>query len=336
MRITRENFLGQLESVQPGLSAREIIEQSSCFIFQEGEVVTYNDEIACRQECSLSDVAGAVPAEPLLAILRKLNEEEIEVSSNEGELLIKGKKRQAGIKMEMNILLPIDTVDRPKKWKSLPKNFTEAVTIIGQCASKDESQFVITCVHLHPKWIEACDNYQIARYPMETGLEESTLIRREALKHITTLDMNSFSETKSWMHFKNENGLVLSCRRYVEDYPDLQPYLSVKKGEKTEFPKGLKEATEKAEIFSQGNIESNQVEVSLCAGRLKLKGRGVTGWYSEVKKVSYSGGGISFLITPQLLRELVTNYNECEITPGTLKVDSGSFIYVTCLGKPKE
>jgi hypothetical protein len=67
-RINREEFLRNLESVEPGLSPREILEQSSCFIFQKGWIKTFNDEVACKIKSPLK-LEGAVQAAPLLAIL---------------------------------------------------------------------------------------------------------------------------------------------------------------------------------------------------------------------------------------------------------------------------
>ena len=77
MIINREELLKQLESVLPGLSTREIIEQSSCFIFKDETVNTYNDEIACSQK-SVLKIEGAVQALPFISLLRKLKEEELE------------------------------------------------------------------------------------------------------------------------------------------------------------------------------------------------------------------------------------------------------------------
>ncbi len=87
MRVDRKLFLMQLESVMPGLSTREIIEQSSCFIFKDGKVQTYNDEIGCTQNSCLS-IRGAVQALPLISILRKLKEKYLEVIPESEELLI--------------------------------------------------------------------------------------------------------------------------------------------------------------------------------------------------------------------------------------------------------
>ena len=53
--IPREAFLRTLEAVQPGLDPTGAIEQSSCFIFKDGAVMTFNDEVSCRMDLSLKD-----------------------------------------------------------------------------------------------------------------------------------------------------------------------------------------------------------------------------------------------------------------------------------------
>ena len=288
-KIEREALLQQLESVQAGLSSREVMEQSSCFVFQNGTVQTYNDEIACKQDCVL-EMTGAVQAEPLLGILRKMTEGTILISSTEEELVIEGKGRKAGIRMEQEILLAVDG-------------------------------------------IEPSDNFQVSRYTLETSLEESTLVRRDSIKHIIELGMTQFCETESWIHFRNPANLVLSCRRYADeanDFPDLSPILDFK-GEPTSLPTGLGEAVEKAEVFSSESTDENQILISLKAGKLRIRGEGNFGWFTEIKKLKYKGDGLSFRISPKLLSDLVERHNECEITSDRLKVEGGNFVYVTSL-----
>jgi DNA polymerase III sliding clamp (beta) subunit (PCNA family) len=335
MRADREELLKCLESMLPGLSTREIIEQSSCFIFEGKKIITYNDEIACSQNNPLS-IKGAVQALPLIAILRKLKETRIEILESEKgeELLIKGKKRRAGIRMEKEIILPIDSLEAPKKkWKDLPEDFADAISLVHQCAGKDETQFVTTCINIHPNWIEATDNYQAARYKIETNLKKSVLIRRDSLKHIISLNMTKFNQSKNWIHFKNQEGLILSCRRFVrevDDYPNISSILKTK-GDPIALPKGLKDAIEKAEIFSAENAEENQVIVNLRKGKLKITGRGASGWFCEIKKIKYRGQSLSFAIAPNLLIELVQRHTQCQITERLLKADIGKFRYVTAL-----
>ena len=115
MKVNREQLLNQLEAVLPGLSTRELIEQSSCFVFKDGKVLTFNDEIACVQTCKIG-IEGAVPAMPIVNLLRKMVEEEITILPvNDGKgLRIKGKRKQATIPMEAEIQLPIEAWEKPK------------------------------------------------------------------------------------------------------------------------------------------------------------------------------------------------------------------------------
>jgi hypothetical protein len=334
-KVSREQFLRTLESVYPGVSPREILEQSSCFVLLDGDVCSFNDEVACRAPSGLGrKVKGAVKAEPLLNVLRQLPEEEIEVSQGYGELVIQGKRREAHLRMEADIALPVDSVKIPAEWKDLPAEFGEAVGLVGNCAGEDQSRFNLTCVHIHPKWVEACDNFQLCRWRLRTGVAAPVLIRQTSAKSVVTMGANSFAEDPSWLHFKNAAGLVLSCRRYVEDYPDLTRILDVE-GEPCKLPKGLAEAADKAAIFSKENPEQNQVLVELRPGRLAVKGSGASGWYRETKKLDYQGRPIAFLVNPELLAEVVNRHRECRMSADRLKVEGPSYVYVACLGKPE-
>lgn len=337
MRVNREDLLNELESVRPGLSPKEIIEQSSCFVFSEGAVMTYNDEVACTRKCSL-DIEGAVQAEPLIAMLAKFPNDELDITPVEGELQIKAGRRSSGIRMEQQILLPIDVVEKPRTWKPLDPEFAEAVDIVSRCASTDQSQFSVTCVHIHPDYVEACDNYQLSRFPMKNPIDQPYLVRVNSLKHIIDLGMTKFSETDSWVHFRNKQKLRLSCRRSLETYPDFSPFLKVK-GTPTTLPKGLGEAVDKAEVFSKENADNNQVMVELSpknGGRLSVVGEGVSGWYKEVKKLKYLDKPIKFRIDPKLLIEITERHNDCEISKKHLIVKGARFQYCTCLGKVSE
>lgn len=332
MRVNREELLKQLELVRPGLAPREEVEQSSCFLFQDGRIRTYNEEISCSIKTKLP-ITGAVASKPLIAILQKLPEEEVEVTAADGELHIQGKKKEAGIRMEKDIVLKVE-VEKPKEWKKLHADFTEAVRMAQLCAGTDESQFSMTCVHIHPKWVEGCDNYQMTRYKIKTGITTPTLVRGSSIKHITQLDFEEFAETDSWLHFRSPSGLVLSCRRFVEEYLDLSTLMNVEGGVPTALPKGLAESAEKAEVFSSDNANENVVKVELKPGKLRLRGEGASGWYSEVKSVKYDGPNLMFHINPRMLADLVQRHDNCEITETRLRVQGERYTYVTCLATP--
>lgn len=335
MKINREQLLNDLETVKAGLSPREFIEQSSCFVFQDGHVMTFNDEVACRKATEL-DITGAVQATNFLAILEKMEEPELMVRENaNGELEFKGKNKGFGITKDAEIFLPIDKVETPKKWTTLPKEFTEAVGLVQHCVSGDESKFLLTCIHLTPDHIEACDNLQIMRCTVKTGITKPVLVRGSSLAHITSLGMDQMSVTKSWIHFKNHDGLILSCRTYSENYPDLEKLMKVK-GNDIVIPKGLKEACERAAVFATDKSGDPQVHVKIAEGRVRLTGKGLTGWFKEVKKVTYEGPSISFVIAPDLLKYISETYSDAKISDSKLRAAGGHWEYVTVLGQIKE
>lgn len=330
MRVKREEFLCSLEAVAHGLAKREAVEQSTCFVFRDDQVVTYNDEIACRRVSLLNGFVGAVPAKPLLDTMRKWVDEEIDIEQTESEMLIKGAGRRAGIRMEKETTLPIDNVEQPDTWLKLNPEFGDAVAVVGECAGTDDNQFVLTCVHITPTHLEACDNLQLARYPLETGFTRPTLVRHDSLKVIVGLDMTEFSETANWLHFRNPAGLMISSRRYLEDYPSLDGPLDVQ-GPPTTLPGGLAEAVAKAEVFSSEDAGSNNVLIDIRDGRLVVEGRGVTGWFQEKKQIKYDGDPLRFKISPKLLVEVSKKTNECVIVPKRLLIDGGKFKCVCCL-----
>jgi DNA polymerase III sliding clamp (beta) subunit (PCNA family) len=339
LKVNRETFLQQLEMISPGLSQREILEQSSCFVFDKGRILSFNDEISCSHETKLQ-IKGAVQAQPLLAILRKLEEQELEIEQVNGELILHGKRKKSGIRMEAQITLPIDQLETPMKWRPLPQDFTEAVSMTQHCAGKDAANYWPLCFNITPNWIETSDTFQIARYELETGFKEPLLVRRDSLVHIIKLDMVEFSTTSSWVHFRNKSGLVLSCRSESAEFPDCTPFLKGK-GQKTVLPKTLIRETEAAEIFSTESAGDNLITIQLWPGKLKLKGEGVFGWYSSYKTLKkYQGPAMKFMISPTLLAQIIGRHNECElVTEGEnrrLIVRGENFKYSACLVRINE
>ena len=334
-KVNREELLSQLDIISPGLSPKDIIEQSSCIIFNKGMIMTFNDEISCQMATSI-EIKGAVAASLLIESLRKIKDEFITVEDTPGELLIKAKNKQIGIRMEAEILLPIEDVEIPEEWSELPDDFADAVELVADCVTKNEDHFKLTCVHLASEWIEACDNFQIGRYAMDIGLKETILIRSASLKHTVTLGMSQYSLTEAWFHFRNAKGLILSCRRQedAEGYPDFSSFAQ-HQGQDASFPKALGEAAELAEIFSSQNTDHNEVIVVLRPGRLMIMGEGSSGWSKEVKKIDYEGESLSFKISPKLLQRISDSFSHCKITDSTLSVSGGKYTYATALGENK-
>lgn len=347
IRINRESFLKTLESVQPGLSAREILEQSTCFIFMDEQVQALNDEVVVRAPLALDGLKGAVRAVKLLEILKKLPEEELDVGVEDGQLVLVGKRRKTGIRMETEIHHPlVGALDEPEHWTPLHKDFAEAVGVVGLCAATtNQDKFARVCLHVTPEWMEAHDGIQACRWYLKTdfageqrpsGEWAGTLLRQASIKHIVSLNMTEFAESPHWVHFRNPEGVVLSCRRYVEDYPeDSQGEFKKTDGETLVLPKGLVEAADHAAVFSRDSPDANMIKVELKPGVVRLLGESISGYHRESKKLAYEGAPATFMIAPDLLADIVKRHNEVKITSNRLRVVGGAYHYMACLFSPQ-
>jgi len=331
-QVNRAEFLGALEPMEAGLARKVIIEQSGCYVFKEDLVVTYNDEIACRAKNPLPGFEGAVQGRMLLTVLRRYMEETIGLRVENGHLVVSGKNKETGVRMQNKISLPVDKLEKPKEWVKLDPKFCDGVSLVQECAGTVAGTWVVY-VHITPNWVEACDNRQMSRFRVETGVTEPVCVKRDSLKAVPNLGMTKIYVGEKWVHFKNPAGLVYSCRRWIVEYKDLGPMLGVK-GEPAEFPKQLIDAAKKASDFSGEDKDNDKVTVSMFSSpqpHLKIKGEGQSGYHKEVKRLSYSGPPVKFRISPNLLIEFVKKHTACEVNPKKLRVKSGRFVYVACL-----
>ncbi len=318
MSINREDFLRALVWAQPGIATREFIEQSSCVVLKDGQLITFNDEISCQVSSGLdSKILGVVPHKALLTILQKLTDESLSVTQEDGELLFQGVRDVTAVRLEKQILLPYDsTVDKPKKWSKIPPEFSQAAGIVSRCVTGDESQEELTCVHIHPERLEATDLFHAARYYLEIPVRESLLVRGDSLKHVASFGAVEISESAAWLHFRGP-GVMHSYRKYAQAYKDIDSFFEVE-GQRFVFPKALDKSVENAEVFSGESADENMIEVTLKKGRVTIKGLGVQGWYQGRKECAYDGPPITFGIPPKILKELSTKHNECIV--GTTKI----------------
>jgi hypothetical protein len=313
--VNREEFLLALETVVPGIGKEENLDQSSRFLFRNGRVWTFDKDICCRIKTTLpKDFEAAVISKPMLDSLRDFPDDSVDVSRENGHVRVKGKKDWFKVLTDQEITLPISSVDKPGEWTILPQEFAEGIKLVKNCASTDKDIEIVNCVHVHPKYLEACDNYRYTRYRVKTPIENPVLVKSKSIRHVIDMGMNEISETENWLHFRNGAGLILSLRKSVEAYPDFSPFLELEEGShKVVFPPGLKNKFKRANTFSREYADNNQVTVKLSPGRVTVTGTGVTGEYGGRAKVTYSGPVKEFVVHPDQFTELVENYDECEV-----------------------
>ena len=329
MLIDAKELLNQLEWVVPGLDKKELIEQSSCFVFRDGKVWTFNDEIACSVKCDLK-VEGVVFAEDLMKILRSLKDDKISIDIKQNKLLLQAKQARGATLFSKDILLPIDVVEVPKGWRPLPEEFIDGLKLVHTCASRKSAQAELTYVHIHPEYIEACDGVQAGRYLVAMPMKNPFLVEESSLRHILTMSPKKIGLTPRWVHFRNAAGFTISCRRNRDVYENLGELFDVK-GEPFTIPKGLKDDISIQEWLAS-RTDDHRVLVTLEKGYMLIRADTSATWWVKRRRVHYDGPRLTFLIDPKLLVAIAEQFEDCEITDKRLLVNCGRLKYVTALG----
>lgn len=333
-RVNREEFLNTLHRVSPGLSKRGTIAQSSCFVFADGWITTFNEEICCRSPSGLpDDLTAAVQADPLLRWVDAVGEPELEISTTTREFQVRAGRKKTGIRMEAEIVLPIDDVELPDSWQPLPDDWTRGVEQVMGTAGGADSDFMVRCVHIHPDYVEACDRKHATRYHVKTPVDEAFLVLATTIGHTINLDLTKIGQTGDWVHLRNKL-LIFSCRRHLEQYPtDGVTEMLKFRGESATLPKGAEIAAKLAGIFTADNKTDARVSVKLSDGRMTIRGDGSQGWASDDIDTAYHGDPVIFRISPEHLIRLVKNHSACELSSTRLRIVGDNWSYLTVLGK---
>lgn len=338
MKINKDKLQKALEIVKPGLANNEIIEQSASFAFLEDRVVTYNDSISLSHPVEELDLRGAIRAEELYEFLNKTDKEQIQIKTTENQLGLVAGKTKAGLKLKSEIVLPIQETGEvgAGDWEQLPgeEEFAHNLDFIKDSTSKDMSRRVLTCVNVEETYMEASDSFQIMRVYLDVDNPfpfSGSLIPAENIGEIKKIEPHEVAETNGWLHFRNREGTVLSCRVLMDNYPSTEGHFEVE-GQRLVFPDEMQKILDRVMVFTKrDNLMDEEMQVLLKKGQLLVKGENEYGWIKEQANVKYSGGKTSFWITPYLLKNILERSNECAIGKEKIKFEGGDWEYVAVL-----
>lgn len=335
MKVKRKDVLAALDAVMPGVTQGKELEQSNCFVFTKERVFTYNDEVAVSHPIKIG-IGGAVPAKAFRTLLNKVKTDEVELTINKGELLLKGSKAKAGLRLETDVTLPLEDIGMPTKWIKLPEKFCDALTFCLFSASKDETKLILTNLHVCETFVESCDNYRITRYNMGKGASKAfpkeLLIPAFAAKDIASNEPVEYATTEGWLHFRNEKDVTYSCRTFDDEYPDFSPFIAECEGDDVEFPETLNEILDRANVLSDGE----RVSLILEDGELFVATENESGWFEETCDVDYDSKPAEFDIQPEFMKNILKFKGTSTITDKMLRFDSDNFVHVVKLLIPKK
>lgn len=336
MKINKDQLKKALEIVKPGLANKEVIEQSTSFAFIKGRVVTYNDEISVSHPIKDLDLEGAIQADELYKFLAKVKSDEIDITIHDEEIVLKCGRATSGFALMHEVTLPLENeISEKGKWFDMPDKFIEYLTFASMSCSNDMSNPKLVCVHVNEKgFIESSDNFRITHCKLNAELPISTfLIPGSSVSIITKINVTKIAEGKGWIHFKSKEGTIVSCRTFKETYVDTTAFLKpLKKGVRIQLPNSLKDVLDRAIIFAKrSQMIDESIDIDIYDKTLLVKSKSETSWFEETIPIKYDGPSVTFAVTPYLLKDIITQTNECVLTGNMLNFKGEDWVYITML-----
>lgn len=330
--MKKENLQYALEVVKPGLANKEVVEQSTSFAFIDGKVVTYNDEISISHPVEGLDITGAIQAEELYQILKKIDKEEIEISVVDNEIRLTAGKSRAGLILHQEVKLPLEEIGAIGKWKALPDNFLKGLQFAVPSCSRDNSRPKLTCVHCSDNnYIEASDGHRISRLTLSDPLPvASFLLPADSTLKVLRLMPTKIAEGKGWIHFKTEEGTILSCRVFEEKYLELDPHVKVE-GNWVTLPETIYDIVDRANIFAKrDSVFDEEITITIEKQKLTVRSESDAGWFEEKTKIE-STDSLKFKITPILFKSIIKETQSFICSNKALRFDGEDWFYVMAL-----
>jgi len=327
MKINRSELHAVLEKLQPGLAAKEIIEQSNKYIFQPKFIRTYNDEVAVT--CPLAtELEGVVPSEEFYNIIKKIPDEVILLESDDKEMVVRGRKKKYKIKIDTTIVLP-NIKTNIKKWNTLPDDFSDAISFCAFSTSKDATDPTLTCLFISKNEVRSTDDkIRATIWTMQSEVKDEFLLPGEFIKAVLKYKPIKYSIEKSWLHFSNDDGSVFSCRTVDDEFPDISNYFKVK-GSSITLPSDFAKIVDRSHILQKD--EEKLINIALTKNKVTCVGEGEAGEGTEWESIEYDGPDISIYVNPLFLTQILLHLQKVTIGEKRLLFKGKNFEHVVCV-----
>ena len=333
MKIDKEQLKNALAIVKPALANSDIIEQATSFAFFDDMVVAFNNEISITHPIKDIGIKGAIAAEELYAFLSKITSKEIDLENIKNTIVLKSGRLKATFAIEHKILLPVkEEITKKGKWKSLNDDFLEAIKTTANVASTSNDDPKITCVHINKKgFIESTDNFRVMFYKIKnTPIDKTVLLPAESIKHILQISPSKISFSKGWLHFKNSEETVISCRTFKDTFPDTSKIKALVKNESTTivFPDEIVDSLDRARIFTEAKQKIDEsVTIIIDKKECSISSESATGQFKEILPIKYKGKKLEFTVTPYILMEILKNTKTCYYSSPNLIFKDANWFY---------
>lgn len=325
MIISKEDLLQALRSVRPGLSKKEIIQQSLHVMFMGDCIATFNDAISVLYPLK-TDFKCSVNGDEFYKVLEGVKEDEVEITVDGDHIKVNSKKTKAGFstlvgeqeKVDGLVAKLMKTIQAPKFFIPLPKNFIKGVSLCMFAASKDMTQGVNSCVAIRGNEIMSTDSLRLSRYELDSKVKDELLIPARDAYELVKYDVTKYGISDGWIHFRTEDGVTFNCRTMQGEYP----YSLIKKyfvpiKDKISLPPELRDVVRNATVLAEGEVDiAKMVDITIKKGTIVCKSSKERGWMIKEVDCNYKGKDLSFSINPVFLAQILETATTLSLVQG--------------------
>lgn len=333
--ISKKELLEILSVIKPGVSQKGIIEQSSHFVFTREEILTYNDQICVSYPFS-TDFKCSVDAKDLFGILSGCPEEKIKAILEDNKLLLSGREFKAGLSISTEetiySLFSALKANFKGRWKALPPDLLEGLSLCVFSASTDSSLRELTGVQISDNFIISSDDLRISRYRLKKGIGRKCLVPAKAVSELQRYDFVEYKIDLAWIHFCTKEQIVFSIR-LIEELLDFEVEQHFKtEGVEITFPEKLLPALDTVSVMADGEFDfEKRIEFLIDGDKLSCRGQKEAGW-AEMQLKGLSSGKenskFSFSINPIFLKQILQKTNTIIVGEDKAWFKVGNFEHV--------
>lgn len=336
MKVETKKLVSVLEALKPAIAKAQIVEQASHYIFTGNNVVTYNDRLCISYPFS-SEYTFSVEGEDLLKTMRTVKETECEIEVTENSIRVKSPTVDAELSTVVGDRAAESMIEGIRldslAWSPLPKDFARNLTLCSFSASDDATHRNLTGVHVAGNFMESSDDLRITEVVFDGEVPE-VLIPKKACEEIGKYSPVEYCIDESWIHFRNDEGLIFSSRVINETFPNCEAHFDFE-GTEVCLPSELKEVAKEISFMCEGKLASEvNIDITICDNECLVEAKKSRGSLKKKLPIVFrSTDPVKMAINPDFLIEAMSKSPVVKVSDdrGRALFSSDTFRHVVSL-----
>lgn len=283
--------------------------------------ITYNDEVSVYLPYDFGFTAF-IHFPSFYSALKKIKDTEYTLIQENDTILLSTAKARIAFQNQMQnnlhsrFFVPYQQAQEGT-FLPLPEDFSDILKVAGMSVSKDKINYMLTCVFIEGEDIFGADYSSAFWGKSSIPLEKMAILERH-VKVICNMNPVEYMVTKSFYHFRNKDGVIVSVRKIQGDYMDYRPFFD-REGDELSFDQEeMLSAIDLGALMiddpaKTAGVQAPRVKVLVTKGNFFFSGISAKGKSKAKCPVFVNENGkqkkiqeeFSFSIQPSILKECV-------------------------------